>query len=110
MHSVKKAKYVDGYKILLTFEDKKEKIVDLAPHLYGEIFIPLKILANFKKFSVNDDTDTIEWETGADMSPDFLYKIGKDVSSDKNPIPKKSHKVASSLERPVINVAAKNKG
>jgi hypothetical protein len=28
---------------------------------------------------VNEATDTIEWENGADMSPDFLYRIGKNV-------------------------------
>lgn len=78
MHAVKIAKYVEGFKIHLTFEDKVEKVVDLSPHLYGEIFEPLKDLSCFKKFKVNEDTDTIEWENGADMSPDFLYKIGKD--------------------------------
>lgn len=86
MHFVKAAKYIEGYKILLTFEDKAKKLVDLSSHLYGEIFEPLKDLSSFKKFKVNEDTDTIEWENGADMSPDFLYKIGKDFiapTSDK---------------------------
>ncbi len=78
MHSVKTAKYIEGFRILLTFEDKTEKLVDLSSHLYGEIFEPLKDVSYFKKFKVNEDTDTIEWENGADMSPDFLYKIGKE--------------------------------
>ena len=79
MHSVKKAKYIEDFKILLTFEDKTNKLVDLFPHLYGEVFEPLKDISDFKKFKVNEDTDTIEWENGADMSPNFLYKIGKDI-------------------------------
>ncbi len=79
MHAVKKAKYFEDFKIILTFEDKKNKIVDLSRYLYGEVFEPLKNVAYFKTFKVNDDTDTIEWDNGADMSPDFLYRIGKDI-------------------------------
>jgi len=79
MHSVKQAKYVEDYKIILTFDDKTDKLIDLFPHLYGEIFEPLKNISYFKKFKVNEDTDTIEWENGADMSPDFLYRIGKNI-------------------------------
>ena len=33
MHFVKKAKYVEDYKILLTFEDKSKKIVDFKKAL-----------------------------------------------------------------------------
>ena|ERR1700722_8237285 len=80
MHSVKKAKYIEDFKIALTFDDENEKIVDLFPHLYGEIFEPLKDISHFKRFKVNEDTDTVEWENGADMCPDFLYRIGKDVN------------------------------
>lgn len=90
MHSVKSAKYIEDYKIVLMFENNIEKIVDLFPHLYGEIFEPLKDVSNFKRFKVNKDTDTIEWENGADMSPDFLYKIGKDFS--KNSVKKAANK------------------
>lgn len=79
MHSVKQAKYDKDYKIILTFDNKTDKIVDLFPYLYGEIFEPLKDISCFKKFKVNEDTDTIEWENGADMSPDFLYRIGKNI-------------------------------
>jgi len=83
MHSVKIAKYLKDYEIILTFEDNVKKIVDLFPYLYGEIFEPLKDISYFKRFKVNEDTDTIEWENGADMSPDFLYKIGKDIPKPK---------------------------
>jgi hypothetical protein len=81
MHAVKKAKYVEEFKLLLTFEDKTHKLVDLFPHLYGEVFEPLQDPSYFKNFKVNEDTDTIEWENGADMSPDFLYRIGKEIKS-----------------------------
>lgn len=117
MHSVKKAKYIEGFKILLTFEDKAEKLVDLSPHLYGEIFEPLKDVSYFKKFKVNEDSDTIEWKNGADMSPDFLYKIGrclvKPVQTTKNPkepfIKRHPKSSVSSSSRSKVAVSAKFK-
>ncbi|PYS59322.1 MAG: DUF2442 domain-containing protein, partial [Acidobacteria bacterium] len=54
--------------------------VDLASHLDGEVFEPLKNLTNFKSVHVNPDLDTIVWENGADMSPDFLYEISCPVA------------------------------
>jgi hypothetical protein len=42
MHFVKDVKYLSDYKPLLTFEDDTLRQVDLAPHLDGEVFEPLK--------------------------------------------------------------------
>lgn len=78
MHFVRKAKYVEDYKILLTFEDKSRKVVDFRKALKGfkgEIFRPLKDIDYFKSFKV--DLDTVTWRNGADVSPDFLYEMGE---------------------------------
>jgi hypothetical protein len=77
MHFVKKVKYIFGYKLKLTFEDGSVRFVDLEPHLDGEIFAPLKKIEYFKRVQVNRDIDTIMWENGADLSPDFLYEIAE---------------------------------
>ena len=79
MHFVKNATYISEYKLLLTFEDGSVKLADLEPHLDGEIFEPLKDVNYFKTVRVNSELDTIVWENGADMSPDFLYEIGVSV-------------------------------
>jgi hypothetical protein len=79
MHAVKNVQYVSGYKLLLTFEDTHVRLVDLAPHLEGEIFEPLKDPAYFKRVRVSEDLDTIVWDNGADFSPDFLYEIGTEA-------------------------------
>src|ERR1700674_5182693 len=76
MHFVKDVKYLSEYKLLLTFEDGSLRQVDLAPHLDGEVFEPLKDLSNFKSVHLNSDLDTIVWKNGADMSPAFLYETG----------------------------------
>ena len=76
MHFVRSADYVDGYKVRLVFEDGGVRVADLAAHLDGEVFEPLRNVEYFRTLRVNPDLDTIVWENGADFSPDFLYEIG----------------------------------
>jgi hypothetical protein len=74
MHLVKDVKYLFEYKLLLIFEDGSLRQVDLAPHLDGEVFEPLKDLSNFKSVHLNSDLDTIVWRNGADMPRIFSMK------------------------------------
>lgn len=80
MHLVKDVKYLSDYKLQLTFEDGSVRQVDLATRLDGEVFEPLKEMGHFKTVCLNSDLDTIVWNNGADMSPDFLYEIGVPVA------------------------------
>lgn len=80
MHFVRNASYISEYKLLITFEDKTVKLIDLKSHLDGRIFEPLKNINYFKTFRVDPEIDTIVWENGADFSPDFLYEIGIDLN------------------------------
>ncbi|MBI3536170.1 MAG: DUF2442 domain-containing protein [Chloroflexi bacterium] len=75
MHIVKDVSYVSEYKLVLTFANGEVRLVDLENELDGEIFEPLKDLAYFKTVRVNSDIDTIVWDNGADMAPEFLYEI-----------------------------------
>lgn len=62
MQWVKKAKYLEEYKILLTFEDNSNKIVDFKKILIVfkcEVFSPLKDIEYFKQFKV--DLDVVTW-------------------------------------------------
>jgi len=77
MHWVKDASHVEDYKLRLRFENDEVKLVDLANHLNGGIFEPLKDISYFKSFEVNRDIDTVVWPNDADFSPDFLYEIGQ---------------------------------
>lgn len=72
---VKDAEYVDDYKIKIRFTNGETKTVDLEEHMTGEIFEPLKNKSYFKTFTVNKDTETIEWDNGADLAPIFLYNL-----------------------------------
>lgn len=72
---VKDANYIKDYEIQIEFTNGISKIVDLKNHLQGEVFEPLHDLKYFQKFIVNKDTETIEWDNGADFSPMFLYHL-----------------------------------
>jgi len=76
---VTKVEYLDGYRLELHFNDGSVKEVDLGGELYGEVFEPLREAAYFKEVVVNPETNTIEWSNGADLAPEFLHEIGKDV-------------------------------
>jgi hypothetical protein len=77
MHYVTDATYVTAHKIKVRFENDEVRLVDLAPHLNGPIFQPLKDPSYFKTFTVSQDIDTVTWPNDADFSPDFLYEIGQ---------------------------------
>jgi len=80
MHYILDASYLGGYKLKIRFDNDEVRIVDLADHLDGPVFEPLRELPYFKRFTVNHDIDTVVWPNDADFSPDFLYEIGEELS------------------------------
>jgi hypothetical protein len=80
VHTVKQAKYVKDYQIILTFDNDQSKFIDLRNYLEGEIFQPLNDIAYFKKFRIDNDLETLVWDNGADISPDFLFEIGQEIA------------------------------
>lgn len=69
-----KAEYIDGYRLLLLFNNGEKRIVDLSNSLRGTVYIPLQDINYFKNFSIK--FNTVEWENGADFAPEYLYEIG----------------------------------
>ena len=80
MHFIRQAEYIGEYKVRLVFEDGSTRVADLSCHLDGEIFEPLKNIDYFRTLRLEHDLDTIVWDNGADMSPDFLYEISEKAS------------------------------
>jgi hypothetical protein len=70
---VKEAKYVDDYRIAVTFSDGRQGIADLAEALRGPVFDRLRDKEEFARFKVDDELDTIVWANGADMAPEFIF-------------------------------------
>ena len=71
---VLEAKHVRDYVIWLRFNDGAEGEVDLSQELEGEVFEPLKDMNKFKAFRVDPELETVVWENGADLAPEFLYE------------------------------------
>ncbi|MBP3287637.1 MAG: DUF2442 domain-containing protein [Muribaculaceae bacterium] len=70
---LKRAEYLDGYRILIEFSNGEVRTVDLESSLTGPVFLPLKDIDYFKRFSI--PFNTIQWENGADFAPEYLYEI-----------------------------------
>ena len=62
------AKYVSGYRILLTFDDGKRGVIDLEHELSGEVFEPLRDVGLFRRFRFDAELDTVVWPTGAGVA------------------------------------------
>ncbi len=68
------AEYAGGYRIRLRFADGHAGEIDLANELWGEVFEPLRDESLFRRFRVDTELNTISWDTGADLAPEFLYE------------------------------------
>jgi hypothetical protein len=75
MHwTVVSAKYVDGYRLAVTFADGTSGVVDLAQHIRaGGVFARLGDVAAFKQFTINAEFGTICWGDDLDIAPETLY-------------------------------------
>ena len=61
------------YQLTIDFENGEQGSLDMTPYLEFGIFKRLKDPAAFKQ--VHIAFDTIEWESGVDLDPEFVYAI-----------------------------------
>lgn len=69
--SVKAVVPQDDYVLYVTFNNGESGILDMKPYLDFGIFNRIKDYRSFEKVTVA--FDTIEWESGADLDPEFVY-------------------------------------
>ena len=68
------AKYIENYKIEVSFDDGKKGIIDFSSYLEkGGVFERFKNLEFFKKFAVNEELGIITWRDELDVAPETLY-------------------------------------
>ena len=70
---VVEVKHLRDCVIWVRFNDGAAGEVDLFEELEGEVFGPLKEHAVFKTVKVDPLLQTIVWDNGADLAPEFLY-------------------------------------
>ena len=69
--SVKKVFPYEDFTLSITFDNGEEGILDMKPHLGFGVF---QRIANFEQFkNVRVSFDTIEWDQGVDLDPEFVY-------------------------------------
>jgi len=64
---------VRDYVIWVKFNDGINGEVDLSNELEGEVFGPLKDIALFKTVKIDPLLQTVVWDNGEDLAPEFLY-------------------------------------
>ncbi|MDR4509377.1 MAG: DUF2442 domain-containing protein [Candidatus Brocadiaceae bacterium] len=70
--SVISVKPLDGYKLLIKFENDEEKIFDVSPYFDIGKFAELKDISLFNTVTVK--FDSIEWANHLDIDPEVLYE------------------------------------
>jgi len=70
---VTNARYVEGYKVEVSFNNGRKGIADLAEALKGPVFEPLKNKNEFSTLSLDEELETIVWPNGADLAPEYIY-------------------------------------
>ena len=69
--SVKAVVPQDNHLLYVTFNNGETGTLDMKPYLDFGIFNRIKNYASFKKVAVA--FDSIEWESGVDLDPEFVY-------------------------------------
>jgi len=64
-------KATDDFKLILRFDNAEQKVFDAACILSYGRFTELKDIKQFKRVHVA--FDTVEWDNGLDLDPEYLY-------------------------------------
>jgi len=70
-HSVTKATPHKDFTLALVFENGEEGVLDMKPYLGFGCFQRISDYDSFKQVRVV--FDTVEWEDGVDLDPEFVY-------------------------------------
>lgn len=73
MHEVRSAYPVGDRYLILEFETREYRVINMRPFLEGPVFEPLKDPAFFRLVRVDPDAGTVVWPNGTDICPDVLY-------------------------------------
>ena len=64
-------KPLEKYRLLITFDNKEQRVFDVTPYLSDSYFSSLQSPLIFQTAKIN--LLTVEWAGGIDMCPDELY-------------------------------------
>lgn len=70
--SIKEVVPRDDYTLYLVFDNGTEGILNMKPILDFGVFQQIKDMEKFKRVRIA--FDTIEWECGVDLDPEYIYE------------------------------------
>lgn len=73
--SVAKVVPNEDFTLAVTFDNGEEGVLDMNPHLSFGVFKKISDYADFKRVRVA--FDTVEWDCGVDLDPEFVYARSK---------------------------------
>lgn len=73
MKKIVEAEAREEYRLWVRFEDGAEGEVDLSDLVGKGVFTRWEDPAEFRKVSIDPETDTVAWPGGIDLCPDSLY-------------------------------------
>ena len=78
--AVKDVSPLEDHELLVIFESGESGVLDMKPYLEFGVFHRIKDITAFKQVHVS--FDTIEWQSGVDLDPEFVYKkCRRDIAS-----------------------------
>lgn len=63
---------LDGYRLLVTFDNAERRIFDVKPYIKGSWFGELRDIPTFRSVAIGGLS--VEWPGGQDICPDRLYE------------------------------------
>ena len=76
--SVTKATPNEDFTLVIVFENGEEGVLDMKPYLGFGSFQRIRDYDRFRRVHVA--FDTVEWEDGVDLDPEFVYAKSKITS------------------------------
>jgi hypothetical protein len=73
-HRVVDARYLCDYTVWLAFDDGREGVVDLAEQVYADDAKRLRDPSLFAQFYLDDELESIAWQDGVGVAPEYLYE------------------------------------
>lgn len=70
--SIKSVVPTQDYTLSIAFDNGEHGTLDMKPYLNFGVFRRLKDVSAFKRVRVA--FDTIEWDSGIDLDPEFIYE------------------------------------
>lgn len=79
--SVKNVTPAENYLLSIDFDNGERGILDMKPYLDFGVFQKLKEHNAFNRVRVS--FDTIEWDSGIDLDPEFVYNKSQPLSAQQ---------------------------